>query len=138
MIKRCLLNTCVYFTFIVAGYMLVLQIINLEEGPAAVEADRVLLFFLFSLLFSIANTIRSIKRLNAALGYVIHYVICVFAFYTCFMLPVNMRGSFMVTGTLIFTLGYVIVMALFALFKSRLKANQAANEKYEKQFKIKK
>ena len=134
-IKKCLVSACIYFTVIVAGYMLILQVTNIDDGVAAVEAPRVLLYFLFSLMLSAANFIRAIPKINGALGYAIHYVICVFAFYTCFMLPVNMRGSFMVTGVIIFTLLYVIFMALIAFFKARLRTNRAIEDKYTKQFK---
>ena len=138
-IKKCLVCTCIYFTLIHAGYMAILQLINMDEGAAAVEAPRVLLFFLFSLLLSIANLIRSIKTLNSAIGYVIHYIICIFAFYSCFMLPDNnLQDSTLVTGLIIFTFGYVIVMALTAFFKARLKANRTPNTAYTKQFNIKK
>lgn len=134
-IKKCLLYTCVCFTVITAVYMLILQITNLDEGSAAVESDRVLLFFMFSLLFSAANSIRSIKQLNVALGYVIHYIICVFAFYACFLLPVDMRPSFMVTGIVIFTLLYVIVAFFTAIFSAKLRANRDKSVRYTNQFK---
>ena len=137
-IKKCLVRTCILFTVIVAGYMLVLQLINIGEGTVAVEAVRVLLFFLFSLLLSIANAIRSIKSINAALGYVIHYLICLFAFCACFMLPVNMRDSFMVTGAIIFSFAYVLFMALLAFFKARLSKNRGTNKAYTRQFTTKK
>ena len=118
--------------------MLILQLINMDEGAAAVEAPRVLLFFLFSLLLSVANSIRSIKNINSALGYVIHYVICVFAFYTCFILPdADISDSNTLTGLIIFTVVYVIVMALIAFFKARLRANREDDTKYTKQFKNK-
>ena len=137
-IKKCLVCTCICFTVIIAGYMLILQLINMDEGAAAVEAPRVLLFFLFSLLLSVANSIRSIKNINSALGYVIHYVICVFAFYTCFILPdADISDSNTLTGLIIFTVVYVIVMALIAFFKARLRANREDDTKYTKQFKNK-
>lgn len=138
LIKKTLVATCAYFTVITAAYMLILQIINVSEDSAAVESFRVLLFFLFSFLFSIANTIRAIQKMHPLLRNTIHYMICVFAFYTCFMLPVNMRTSFMLTGIVIFTVCYAVVMAIIAIFKSRLRANREKDEEYTSQFNKKK
>ena len=138
LIKKTLIAACVWFTIITAIYMLILQITNVGEDSAAVEAFRVLLFFLFAILFSIANTIRSAQKINAALRNSLHYVICVFAFYACFMLPVNMRDSFMITGVVIFTVVYAIVVGLIAIFKSRLRANRENSVAYSRQFSGKK
>ena len=138
LIKKTLVATCVWFTAITAAYMLVLQIINVGEDSAAVESFRVLLFFLFAFLFSTANTIKSLTKIHGLLRYTIHYVICAFAFYACFMLPVNMRASFMLTGIVIFTLCYAAVFGIIAIFKSRLKTNREKSVEYTSQFNKKK
>lgn len=134
LIKKTLVATCVWFTVITAAYMLILQIINIGEDSAAVESFRVLLFFLFALLFSIANAIRAVQKLNALLRHSVHYLICAFAFYACFMLPVDMRASFMITGLVIFTVAYAIVVGVIAVFKSRLRANRENSVAYTSQF----
>ena len=133
LIKKTLCQACVCFTAISAGYMLILRIINIGE-PAAVEADRVLFFFLFSLLFSIANAIKGINQIHSALRYILHYVISTFAFYACFLLPSQMRGSFMFTGLVLFTLGYFMVVGAIAIFTSRLKSNREKSAEYSNQF----
>lgn len=138
LIKKTLTATAIWFTAIMTGYMLVLQIINVGEDSAAVEAFRVLLIFLFALLFSIANTIRSAKSINGALRHTVHYLITVFAFYACFMLPVDMRTSFMITGVVIFTVVYLLVVGIMAIFSSRLKANRESEIAYSRQFNKKK
>ena len=137
LIKKTLCASCIYFTVISAVYMLILRIINVGD-TAAVEADRILLFFLFSLLFSVANTIKSIKRINSALRNIAHYIICLFSFYACFMLPTNMRLSFVFTGLVIFTVAYLIVVSSIAIFKSRLNSNKEKSLSYSNQFKKKK
>ena len=138
LVKKTLVATCAYFTVITAAYMLILQIINVSEDSAAVESFRVLLFFLSAFLFSVANTIRAIKKIHPLLRNTIHYIICVFAFYTCFMLPVDMRASFMLTGIVVFTVCYAVVMAIIAIFKSRLRANREKDVEYKSQFNKKK
>lgn len=134
LIKKVLNFSCIYFTVITALYILILQIANVSEGAAAVEAIRVLLYFIASVLLSIANVLYSIKKIHPVLRVVIHYVICVFAFYTCFLLPVGMRSSFMITGIAIFTVVYAVIMGLIALFKSRLKKNRELSAEYQSQF----
>lgn len=135
--KKAICAACVYFTLITAVYMLCMLIITPGEDSPAVEAERVLLFFLFSLLWAMADAIRSIKTLNTALGRVIHFVICIFAFYSCFMLPVGMGGARVLTGVVIFSLVYWIVILLKAFFGSRLRRNREAGEEYVGQFKKK-
>ena len=137
LIKKMLSMACICFTVITAVYMLIMQITYVDE-TVLVEADRVLLFFVFSLLFAIAAAVLSFKKLHSALRYVIHFLICVFGFYTCFLLPTGMRDSFMITGVVIFTICYVGVMAIIGLFKSRLKANREDSIAYTNQFKHKK
>ena len=134
LIKKALTSTCIYFTVITACYILILQIANISEGAAAVEATRVLLYFLASVLLAIANAIYSYTKLNSVVRVIIHYIICTFAFYTCFLLPVNMRDSFIITGIVIFTIFYSAIMGAIAIFKSRLKKNRERNEVYESQF----
>ncbi len=135
LIKKALTASCVYFTVITAVYMLILQFINVSEDSAAVEAYRVLLFFIFSLLFATANAIRSIKQINASFRWVCHYLICAFAFYACFMLPVKMRPSSILTGLAIFTAVYLAVVGIRALFNSRFKSKNEQVEAYQSQFK---
>ena len=118
--------------------MIFLQIANIGVGEAAVEASRVLLYFLASILLAIANAILAYKNLNSIVRVIVHYIICTFAFYTCFLLPVNMRTSNMITGIVIFTLLYMVIMGSIAIFKSRLKQNRERNEEYKSQFSKKK
>jgi hypothetical protein len=61
--KKMLNSTCIIFTIVTAAYMLVLQLINISDAEAAVEAGRVLLFFVFSLLLSLANALLSIEKI---------------------------------------------------------------------------
>ena len=72
-IKRTFNSTCIIFTVITAVYMLILQIINMTKISASVEAHRVLLFFIFSLLLSCANTILTIDKLHSAARYICIY-----------------------------------------------------------------
>lgn len=138
LIKKTLTATAMWFTAILTCYMIILQIINVGDEEVAIQATRVILIALFSLLFSIANVIRASTGIHSVLRFVAHYAITAFAFYACFLLPVNMRASFMFTGLIIFTVAYLITVGIIALFTSRLKANRENEITYTNQFNKKK
>ena len=136
--KKICISCCVIFTFITAIYMLILQIINISNVSASVEASRVLLFFVFSVLLALANTILSLKQLHSIARYMLHYLILILGFWTCFCLPNGMNASTVFVGIIFVTIGYSIVMPIIALFKRRLAKNNSEPERYEKQFSKKK
>ena len=136
--KKLLNSTCIIFTVTTALYMLVLQLINITDTDAAVEAGRVLLFFVFSLLLSIANTLLSIKSIHAIARYFLHYAITTFGFWACFCLPNKMDASKTLVGIVIFSAAYAIIMTVVGIFSARLKKSQKVEPKYEKQFSSKK
>ena len=134
LIKKALTYSCVYFTLITAIYMIILYIGNIGERAPAVEAPRVLLYFLASILLSIGNEIRTAKKLNIGVRYISHYVICIFAFYSCILLPMNMRPSHIFTGLILLTVLYLVIIAICAIFKSKLRANREKTSSYKNQF----
>ena len=117
--------------------MLVLQITNITDADAGVEAGRVLLFFVFSILLSIANALHSIDKIHLALRYIFHYVITTFGFWTCFCLPNKMAASTTLVGLVVFSVVYAIIMTIIGIFSHRLKKLQKDEKKYEKQFSTK-
>ncbi len=135
LIKSALLSSCVFFTVITFLYMLIVQIANIESDYAGMEAYRVLLIFVASVLFSIGNAVMKIKYLHVALGIITHYVIYLLAFYTCFLLPLQMAPNQTIIGVVLFTVLYAIVMTIVVIFKARLKANREKTSEYKSQFK---
>ena len=138
LLKKAVLATCVYFTLVTVAYMLCMHFITTGDNSPSVETTRVFFFLAFSFLWAIADAIRSIKIIPHALGRTVHFVICTFAFYTCFMLAMKMNPSNILTGLIIFTIVYWIFVALKALFSSRLRRNREQNELYGNQFNLKK
>lgn len=136
--KKLFNSACIIFTVVTASYMLVLQIMNIADSEVAIEAGRVLLFFVFSLLLAIANTLLSIEKIHSALRYILHYVITTFGFWTCFCIPNDMTSSQTLVGIVIFSIVYAIIMIIIGIFARRLKKAQAKEQKYEKQFSVKK
>ena len=136
--KKLFNSACIIFTVVTASYMLVLQIMNIADSEVAIEAGRVLLFFVFSLLLAIANTLLSVEKIHSALRYILHYVITAFGFWTCFCIPNDMTSSQTLVGIVIFSIVYAIIMIIIGIFARRLKKAQAKEQKYEKQFSVKK
>lgn len=120
LLKKLLNSTCIIFTVVTAAYMLVLKITNITDADAGVEAGRVLLFFIFSFLLSIANALMTIDKIHIALRYALHYIITVFGFWTCFCLPNKMNASRTLVGIIIFSVAYVLIMCVKGFFSKRL------------------
>ena len=133
-IKRLLINSCIFFSLIMLGYAVVAAIMHVGEDEVLLDASRVLLFYVFSLCFAAANSLKRIQALHKAVALLLHFVITVFAFYACFLLPLGMSSSNVIIGLAVYTVAYVIISAVMALFKSRLKANAEVNEEYVAQF----
>lgn len=133
-IKKVLTSACIYFSIITAIYSIVVMIVYVDDNAVLLDASRVLLFFVASLLFALANGVLSITKLHGALKLLIHYLLSLFAFCTCMMLPLSPEGSTMLIGIATFTVIYLIAAGLVALFRSRYKAKAEASREYTSQF----
>ena len=128
-IKKLLTDTSIYFTVITAIYTLIMMIVNVSDNAVGLEAERLLLIFVFSALAALAQLLLGLKTLHGALR------ILLLAFYLCFLLPASMKGAQVLIGLFAFAVVYAIVMALRALFISRFRANSEPDEPYREQFK---
>lgn len=134
-IKKLLVRSCVYFTCITAVYIAISALLSVSDDLLVlIDAKRLVLFLVFSVLLASANSLLSIERLSAALRIFLHYIITAFAFYVCFMLTQNMRTSVMIVGLVIFTVIYFAIMGIVAAFKSRYRKNLEKAQKYQKQY----
>lgn len=133
-IKRLLVNSCILFSLIMLGYTIVAAVMHVTEDEVLLDASRVLLFYVFSILFAVSNSLKTIKALHKAVALLLHFTITVFAFYACFLLPLGMSPSNVFIGLGIYTLVYAVISAVTALFRSRLKINAEAGEEYVSQF----
>ena len=132
--KKLLCHACCYFSVCMLVYIAIAAIINVNDDALLLEATRTVLFFVFSLLLALANTVLSIGALSGKLKVIIHYLVTTFAFYACFMLPLSMRASSVLVGLVIFTFVYFIILGIIVAFKSRYRRNAEKAEKYEKHF----
>ncbi len=134
-LKTTLVRSCIYFTLVMVLYIAACAIVNVADDDLLLDAGRTILFYVFALLTSLAGSLFSLQKLSSGLRLVLHYLICIFAFYACFMLPVSMRASGVIIGLVIFTVLYFAVFGIVALFKSRYRRNAEQLASYQKQFK---
>jgi len=137
MIKRMLALACVYFTVIVMCYMAVLAFLNIGEEAIAVQGYRVILYLVAGVLLAFANLVRQLNIKNV-LKVIFHYLICLFTFFACFILPMNMRASHVIVGITLFTLLYTVIRLIVFLFFTKLKKNRERPSEYQSQFSKKK
>ncbi len=137
-IWKILNQACVIFSVIVALYSVVAMIVNVNDDRILLDAGRVLLFFLFSLLFAIANGILKQKSIPSGARLPIHFLISALAFYMCFLLPLNMPGTTVLIGMFFFILLYFLTAAVIAAFLSSFRKKKEKTEDYQKQYKNKK
>ncbi len=136
-IRKILTDACVLFSIITAAYALIVALVYVNQEQVLMEAGRVVLFFVFSLLVSAANIIYRQKNMSGAVRLLLHFLICTLAFYLCFLLPLSMPGSSVLVGIIFFVLVYFLVMGTISLFASRFRKNRDANEEYQSQYKKK-
>ena len=138
LIKKILSHSCVYFTVVTAIYSLIVMTIHVDDNEVLLNASRLMLFFVASILFSIANAISRIKIMHGALRLFIHFVLSAFAFYSCMMLPVSPDASSAMVVFAAFTVVYFLAVALIAAFKARYRSRFEDKTEYKSQFQPKK
>jgi hypothetical protein len=93
-----------------------------------------MLFFLASLLFSLANGIFRINKLHGAVKLLLHYLLSTFAFCACMLLPLSLDSTSTLVGIILFSVIYFIIAALIAFFRARYKRRVDENSEYKSQF----
>ncbi len=134
-VKNIMTRACVYFSVIMLGYIIITAIINVIEDTLLLDAGRVVLFFVFSLLLSVANALFAQPKPSGAVRLLIHFAITLFAFWTCFMLPLSLRTSSTLVGLVTFCVAYFAFMGIRAAFRAKFKENTEAAEEYISQYK---
>ena len=134
-LKKFFTKSCVYFSVLTALYALLVMITNVDDELVLLDAARILLFFVASMLFSLANILLSFGKLSGPLKVLLHYLICLLTFCTCFMLPISPESSTMVVGIVLFTIIYAISLTVILVVRSRYKVRAEKHEDYTTQFK---
>ena len=106
-----------------------------DDELVLLDAGRVLLFFVASILFAIGNSFFAFNKLNAPLKVFLHYLVYLFTFCACFMLPISPESSTMIVGIVLFTVIYAISLAVILVVRSRYKVRAEKQQEYKSQFK---
>ena len=134
LISTLLWRTCVYFTVIILIYTAIVAILNTDAHEILVDGVRIMFFFIFSLLFSLANLIYRIKSFSSAIRLLLHYLITAFACYVCLFLPASLTPSGILVGIVLFSITYFIFVGALAIILSARKKHLEKKEVYEKKF----
>jgi hypothetical protein len=133
--KKTFSRASVYFTLITAIYALIVMIVNVDDKLVLLDAGRVLLFFVASFLFSLGNAFLAVKKFAGPLRVFLHYLVYLFAFCACFLLPISLDTSGTIVGVTLFTIIYAISLAIVLLVRSRYKTRTELQNDYSPQFK---
>ncbi len=133
-IKELLGKACVTFSVIMLIYIIIAAIVNVSDDKLLLDAGRVVLFFVFSCLMSCAGLLLRAERLGGGARLILHYLITLFGFYTCFVLSLNLKASGLVVGFTLFTALYFAVMGIRRALLNAYRKNAEAAESYQKQY----
>ena len=135
-IKKIYISTCVIFTAVTVFYCILVALINSNADRILFEGSRIILFFLFALIISLANVVFGIKQIPTALRYIIHYFLCALAFYLCVLFPIETLSapSFVLIGLSLFTVAYVLASAAISIIKSKMQRKKENKETYTAKF----
>ena len=135
-IKKIFISTCCIFTAATVLYCIIVALMNPSAERILFEATRIVLFFFFALIVSIANAILGIKQIPTVFRYIIHYLLCAFAFYLCLLFPIQSLAapSFVLIGLSLFTVCYVIACAAIYVIKSKIQRKKEKKETYTAKF----
>lgn len=136
-IKKTCLNTCIIFTAVTLFYCLLVSLVNASATEILLDATRIILFFFFALLVALANSLFSAKLIPAAFRYILHFLLCGFAFYLCLLFPLieaGAGGSFVIVGLSAYILIYVIGLVLITIVKSSISRHKEKKQEYTNRF----
>ena len=125
---------CKLFTAITAFYALIVTIMTVNEA-IYLSGERVIMFFIFSVIFALAGIILKLTFIGSAVRYILHFLAIGLDVYLCLLMPADMDGSRIVVGLALYTVIYLIFMGVRSLFLTKLRRNLEKTEDYKNQFK---
>lgn len=134
LIKKTLCNTCIIFTVVTLIYMMAVVFINVDDDRIMLDASRMFLFLVFSLLVSVANSLFKIEKLPSWSKLIMHLLLCGLAFYACMLLPISPSSSSVIIGLTLYVIVYFIVWGIFSFFRARYRKQTVDNSEYQKRF----
>ena len=122
LIKRLFSGTCLWFTLLAVGLMLI-RLIAEGSGDGIIEIPRFLLLLPCGLFLSGAGLVRRQAALSGWLRLLLHYLLTTLAFFLFLWLP---SGGHTAAKNLLaiafFTLGYALIRGLIRLVCHRFRS----------------
>lgn len=131
-IKKSLTEACVIFCVIFA--LIAIFVLSLDKGEGLYSLGQTFLFFIFALIFAMANAVMRTKSLSFGLRLFLHFLITAIGFYLCFMLYMGMAGTQIIIGFFLYAVVYAIAALIIGLFVSRFRKIKNAHSDYENKF----
>ena len=132
-LKRSLTEACVIFCVIFA--FIAIFVLSMDKAEGLYSLGQTFLFFIYAVIFAIANAILRTKSLSFGLRLFLHFTITAIGFYLCFLLYMGMAGTQAVIGIFFYAVAYAICAIIIAIFVSRFRRIKNDNSEYEKKFK---
>lgn len=132
--KLLLGDTSLYFTLLAAVYSVAMLLVNVSEQAVLLRASTLFFLFLFALLAALGRSLLRVSSMAGAARLLLHYLILIFAFYLCLLLPNGMKAAQVFIGLVLFSIVYWIGAGLVHLFTARFRKQSEPSENYEKQF----
>ena len=132
-IKRSLTEACVIFCVIFS--LIAIFVLSMEKAEGLYSLGQTFLFFIYALIFAMANVVMRMKSLSFAFRLFSHFAITTLGFYLCFMLYMGMVGTQVVIGLFLYAVAYAICALIIGFFVSRFRKLKNAHSDYENKFK---
>jgi hypothetical protein len=120
LIKKALCRACIIFSLICTAYALIVIAANSADGKWLLDASRILLLFVASVIFGFANMLRGIKEISSVARHISHFALYLLAFYTCFILPLSLQSSTPIVAVVFFCVIYLITMGIYLTVSSSI------------------
>ena len=129
--NKIILPACLYFTGITLVYAAgVYAIYGQSSNGGALSSLRVLLFLVFALILSTANSLVRVQKLNPAIRIVLHAVISGLGFWLCLVKPLGLEDSGELMGLIIYFVVYAVVTLVALLHKNNVAKKQNRESEY--------
>ncbi len=132
-IKKSLTEACVIFCVIFS--LIAIFVLSMDKAEGLYSLGQTFLFFIYALIFAMANIIMRIKSLSFAFRLFAHFAITAIGFYLCFLLYMGMVGTQVLIGIFLYAIAYAVCALIIGLLVSRFRKIKNAHSDYENKFK---
>lgn len=129
-IKSFICRASVYYSAIVIVFSFIVLLSHPDDASIALDPRRILFIFPFCACFAIANTTLKYKNIQAVTRWLVHIVLTVGGAFLFLILPAELTsssGNFM--GFFIILVVYFLGVAIFALFRKRIRSTIEEDKK---------